>query len=474
VQQLSGTEDTMFPRRSRSFLLLPTLAILAAGALGACAAFQDKAEYGAYRTYRLTEAERPRLLAAQRYVSTYPDGEWVDVVQAERTERETAVYQQVAAKTDRGERIQGLEFYLAAYPEGRYAGVAEQRLSADRIAEQEERERIAAAEEEVERQREEALERRRTWVTRATQFWGETLLTLENWGSPIAAVARRNERFSENFGNSPRPRCSRQECVKFYELPYGIRVPGGTRIERAMNVTLRLRFEEGKLEATEVLYPNKGFSRWYENEDEDRDEQIIDEDPASRQKAVDWALERIMPLIEQFAANAQPMEQASLDVIDPLTVDAPEEAEAIAGVSDEPEPEPEPEPEAEEEGGALTQEQLRELCAGDQSALTEEQRTECLLLSAAGEEQEGDILPGRLDGDEDDEEDVEEPEEPQFYPPEVIRAVRTADLEVLVFIAPIQAQGEAAYDGFVIRHVTGDDEEAEGDDAAGGAEADAG
>jgi len=441
-------------------IVVPALALVAATA---CASFQSKHEYGLYRNYRLTEAERPRLLAAQRYVDSYPDGEWADVVQEERNAKEAGVYQGVAGEQDLQGRIEGLEFYLAAYPEGRYVGVAEQRLTADKALLEEQRERQAAANRAVEEQREAAAERRRTWVTRATNFWGQTLLTLSNWGSPIAAVARENERFSQNFGASPRPRCSRQECVKFYELPYGIRVPGGTRIERQMTFTLRLRFEEGKLQRTEVLYPNKGFSRWYENEDEDHDVQIIDEDPESRQTAVDWALERIMPVIQEFTGETEPLAEASLEIIDPLTVEAPEEAEAIAGVSDPPEPEPAADADDEEDDDELTQAELKELCEGDQSQLTEEQRTECLLFGAAGEEQEGDILPGRLDGQE-EEEVVEEPEEPQFYPPQVLRAFRAGDLEVLVFIAPVEASGEAAYDGFVIRHVPQEgDEDGEGD-----------
>src|SRR4029077_21192738 len=98
-------------------------------------------------------------------------------------------------------------------------------------------------------------------------YWAKTLLSIGNWGAPIEQVARANPEFSRAFGRPPRPRCTSDGCVKYYESAYAVPVPGGTRIERVMRLILRLRMEGGQVVRAELLMPGAGFSRWQELEE---------------------------------------------------------------------------------------------------------------------------------------------------------------------------------------------------------------
>jgi hypothetical protein len=148
---------------------------------------------------------------------------------------------------------------------------------------------------------------RRLWVSQATTFWARTLLGIHNYGQPIATVARVNPEFSAAFGQAPAPMCTPTHCLKHYHAHYAIPVPGATRIEREMQMFLRIRLESGRVERVEVLLPNMGFSRWYELENRTL---VTDEDPEQRQQAMEWALNRLLPVISEVAAGAH-----SVDVI---------------------------------------------------------------------------------------------------------------------------------------------------------------
>lgn len=263
-------------------------ALLAIIGLAGCTAFAGKADYADYRVVRMAHDERERLLAMQRYVQRHPDGRFYQELQTERARRESAVFE--SGKSD----YRGLEFYLEAYPDGRFAGQARSRLQAMKQVERKRaRESNRAKSFRVERRRQEAG-LRRTWIRRFADWWIRTLLTIKEWGAPLPDIARANPGFSRAFGSQPRPRCSPVECVKSYHNLFAVPIPGGTRVEREVRLHLRLRMREGKLERAEVLLPDRGFSRWYELENRSL---IVDEDSEDRMRAVEWAFDTLKGLL---------------------------------------------------------------------------------------------------------------------------------------------------------------------------------
>jgi hypothetical protein len=275
-----------------------------------CAAFVAKSEYADYRAVRMEQRDESRLRAMQRYVERHPDGRWYSEIQRERQQRDRAVFE--AGRSHRA----GLELYLEAFPDGKFVGQARSRLAAIEVIEQRKREEAQRAERTAEERRQRDDELSRTWVTRFFGFWMKTLVSLTGWGAPIAEVARGNEDFSRAFGRPPRPRCTSEECVKFYESAYAIPIPGGTRLERSMWLVLRLRMDDGRLTSAELLLPAGGFSRWQELEER---RVVVDGDPEARAQAVAWALGRIAPLIDKLAPGNQPIEAYELAAIPKFT-----------------------------------------------------------------------------------------------------------------------------------------------------------
>ena len=209
-------------------------------------------------------------------------------VERERQARDRAVFE--AGRSDR----KGLELYLQAFPDGQFTAQAKSRLAAVAVIEERKREENERALRQVEERKQRDEELRRTWVTRFFAHWMKTLIGLDNWGSPIEQVARGNPEFSQAFGRPPRPRCSTDECVKYYESSYAVPVPGGRASSARCACWLRLGLQKGKLERAELLLPGSGFSRWQEVEER---RPSVDGDAEARAKAMDWALARVTPLL---------------------------------------------------------------------------------------------------------------------------------------------------------------------------------
>lgn len=258
-------------------------------ALGGCAAVSSHEEYGAYRAVRRAESDRDRLIAAQRYVERHPGGFWIDEVQAERRSREDQVWEASNATRE------GLEWYLQVYPDGEHVEQARPRLAAlQTVGSRREQEEQRQADL-TQQQRQQAEEAQRVWVTRAFQFWTRTLLSIRNYGSSIQRVAGANAEFSQAFGQQPEPICAPEYCIKHYGQRYHIPVRGGTRIDRQVDVFLRLNLDRGRMERAELILPNKGFSRWFEMENRTP---VTDEDPEQREGAINWVLDRIQPIVQ--------------------------------------------------------------------------------------------------------------------------------------------------------------------------------
>lgn len=257
-------------------------------ALAGCAAFVDKLDYADYRKVRLAPNEAERLVAVSAYVAAHPDGHWFDELSAEQQRREAEIYEQ--GKASRA----GLDLYIRAYPHGHFVDQARARLAAIAQIDQRKAQERAAAEQAAADKRVRDEELRRTWVTRFFGYWADTLLAVRQWGAPIADVARQNPEFSRAFGKSPRPQCNANECVKHYRSSFGVPVPGGTRVERTIDLTLRLALRDGRVTRVELLFPRRGFSRWFELENR---RVSVDEDPQMRTEAITWAMAKIKPLL---------------------------------------------------------------------------------------------------------------------------------------------------------------------------------
>lgn len=301
--------------------------VLVATVVSACAAFAGKADYRAYRQIELAQDDHARTEAMAEYVREHPDGKWSDEVRTEREQAEPGLFE--ASKSSRD----GLAFYLRVYPEGQFNEQARQRLAALEAVAGSRQAGEKAAQGVRQERRTQTLEERRQWGSKAVSYWARTLLGVENWGSAIGEVASNNAEFNRAFSTAPRPRCSREECIKFYQLGFAIPVPGRTRIDRTLRMMLRLRFDgrDQKLVRAELLMPERGFSRWFELETQQFSE---DADPEQRQQAVDWALQRIVPIVREIAPDATGIDVVP-EPIDPPRVRAPNQpdpgASAIPG-----------------------------------------------------------------------------------------------------------------------------------------------
>lgn len=404
--------------------------LLLAASVASCATVATHDEYDDYRAVRTADSERDRLLAMQQYVEKHPGGYWIDEVQAERREREDELWSRS------NDTREGLEWYLRVYPDGRYVDQARPRLAALQTVSSRREEEERRQEELEEQRRRELAEQRRTWVTRAVQFWVGNLLSIRNYGSSIQRVARANSEFSEAFGQEPRPTCTPDHCIKHYGQLYHIPVPGATRIDRHIDVYLRLKLERGRVERAELLLPNKGFSRWYEMENQTV---VTDEDPQQRMQAINWALDRIQPIIEEVASGARQIDFVP-EPIEPLQIEgqaeateaaptAPGEAAPSAEAAQEPAP-----PEATEETPEETQ------------SATGDSNLDELLAEAAGTPEEQAQEPVEAQPQQ------VQPEPETLVLPVSLMAFRHRNLRVVVFAAG-EEDYEHGYDGIFLERI---------------------
>jgi hypothetical protein len=274
-----------------------------------CALLANKADYADYREVRLASNLQTRAVAMQRYVEKHPNGQWRQEIQAARASQDLAAFE--AGKDTRS----GLEHYLRAFPDGAFVAQARGRLSAVALIEQRNQVARHQAEQFAEARKQRTDELRRTWVGRFIAYWTSTLTGMRGWGEPIANVAQANPQFSRAFAAQPRPRCTQDECLKYYTSQYAVPVPGGNRIERTLSLVMRLRLRAGKLERAELLLPESGFSRWYELENR---RAIADGDPEGRAAAAAWAVERLLPIIAAVGTGLTPTRDER-----PPTIDRP-------------------------------------------------------------------------------------------------------------------------------------------------------
>ena len=291
---------------------IPVSLLVAFAAMsGSCALVASKADYADYRAVRLTQDPTTRALAMRTYVDKHPTGQWHGEVEAARKSQELRAFE--AGKDTR----LGLEHYLQAYPDGTFVAQAQSRLRAIALIEQQRKQAEVEAQQLAAARKVRAEELRRTWLGRFLGYWIKTLVELKGWGEPIADVARQNPQFSRAFGALPRPRCTKDECVKYYTSSFAVPVPGGNRIERTLSLLLRLHLRGGKLERAELLLPERGFSRWFELEQR---REVSSGERAARLGAVEWALARSEPIVRAASEGLTPLAAATPPVVEPPAI----------------------------------------------------------------------------------------------------------------------------------------------------------
>jgi len=286
-------------------------ALISSWLCGGCVLLADKADYADYREIRLSTQPTDRAIAMRTYVERHPRGRWRDEVEAERKREELQVFE--SGKDTRA----GLEHYLRAFPDGTFVGQARSRLKAVALIEQQRQREAEQAAQVTQLRKARAEELRRTWMGRFLAYWVKTLAELQGFGEPIADVARQNPQFSRAFGALPRPRCTQDECVKYYTSAYAVPVPGGNRLERTLSLLLRLRLRAGKLERAELLLPDRGFSRWYELENR---REVPAKSRDARVTAMNWAIERALPGITALGDAFAAVPTAALPTIEPPAI----------------------------------------------------------------------------------------------------------------------------------------------------------
>ncbi|MCS6858437.1 MAG: hypothetical protein NZM37_12045 [Sandaracinaceae bacterium] len=398
--------------------------------LEGCGILATHDEARSYRRIRTAKGDRERLLAMVEYLKSFPNGAWSSEVRKEHEAKEGEVW----AKSNT--TLEGLEFYLRVYPEGQHVMEARSREAALRqVVSAREQQAAKESEAQAEQARKEAEERRQ-WVTRTAQYWLRVLTRIGNYGSPIAQVAQANPDFSRSFGGAPEPNCTPGRCIKTYHAHYAIPVPGGTRIERDIYVVLRLFLPNGRLERVELLLPNRGFSRWYELENRVA---VLDEDPESRLNAIQWALSRLEPVINEVLANARSIDFIP-DPIEPIRGAAPFAASASR-----------PSPSAQEvaappppSSASRPVDGSPESTASSSTAQSTESDLEALLMGA--------VKSGSAPEPSSDQPKTTEqaPQAQTTFYPLGLRALEAGPIRFVIFAAPDDDTGEAC-DGFFIQ-----------------------
>ena len=307
---------TFFTKFTKSVCTGVAVSMIACSAMG-CSVFASHGEANLYRRIRNTPASNERMTALAEYASGYPNGIWISEVSTERQSNEAQVW---AANN---QSVDGLAIYMAAYPDGTYVEQARARQTALQTVTAGRVQAVEHQEQHAEQTAAETAEERRQWVTRAAQFWVRALIGIRNYGSPIGQVARANPEFSRAFGQAPAPQCTAERCVKHYHAHYAVPVPGGNRIEREMHIVLRVLLAGGRVNRVEVLFPNHGFSRWYELENRTI---VLDEDPEARMAAIEWALQRLEPVVAEVATGARAIDMVP-EPIAPFGGSAPLQSE---------------------------------------------------------------------------------------------------------------------------------------------------
>jgi hypothetical protein len=277
---------------------LTALALLAASG---CRVFASNRDYSSYRAYRYESDEAERLAAGSRYLAENPRGAFQSEVSRLVGGAEEDYWDAHRSSVD------GLQQYLATFPQGAHVDEARQRMTAFETARRQREEERRVAEQQATQQREAELRatatRQRVWVRSAFSRWSRLFVGLQGWGQGVGAIAAANPTFTAAFENAP-PQCRASHCRKEYLNDFYIPVPGRSAVPRRSTFQLDMVRVGAERAVNQVMLHtrNRGLTQWWESENQ----QTVDPaDAAAREAAVRWSMDQLRAVVATAFPSAQ-------------------------------------------------------------------------------------------------------------------------------------------------------------------------
>ncbi len=263
--------------------------LVAVVVIAGCRVWSSPSDYALYRAYRYEPAGPERLAAGGRYLAAHPDGRFAGEV------REVVLAQEEDFWADHRSSVDGLNEYLRAFPAGAHTDEARERLRVfDQVRGQQEAERRAqqlAENQRREQELREASARQRLWMRGQFNRWIRVFGGLNGWGQGVGAIVQANPDFNTQFENEP-PQCRASHCRKNYTLDFYIPVPGRSAVPRRLAFTLDMVRvgAERAVNQTLLTVHERGLTAWWELENQ----QVAEADSAqARETAVRWTMDQL-------------------------------------------------------------------------------------------------------------------------------------------------------------------------------------
>ena len=277
------------------------LAALTILALTGCRVFAANRDYASYRAYRYETEDSDRLAAGSRYLAEHPQGAFAPEIQRTVGGAEEDFWDAHRSSVD------GLQQYLATFPQGSHVEEARQRTQAFEAARRQREEERRVAEQQAAQQREAELRatasRQWVWVRAAFGRWLRLYAGLQGWGQGVGAIVAANPDFTAAFENAP-PQCRASHCRKEYVNDFYIPVPGRSAVPRRSTFQLDMVRVGTERSVNQVLLHarNRGLVQWWESENQ----QAADpNDAAARETAVRWSMDQLRAVVATAFPTAQ-------------------------------------------------------------------------------------------------------------------------------------------------------------------------
>lgn len=208
----------------------------------------DFSEYRSYREYRVSTTLEARLGAAERYLRTYPSGDYRTEVRAWYVPAEKR-YFKLAWDT-----LPRLRAYLDEMPHGPHAEAAAERISeleSRRIFADRREQRMLSHAQDIESRLARAAEQRRGFVHEFSRLT-ELLAATRSFDEPTSELAP--ELLVRLRERPPQLHCEADQCQKVFSFSYAV-PEDGTLSERKIDVTLHIRLARGLVQELSLSGP---------------------------------------------------------------------------------------------------------------------------------------------------------------------------------------------------------------------------
>ena len=206
-------------------------------------------EYASYRRARLATTLEARLEASERYLRTYPTGDYRDEVRGWFLPAERR-YVKLAWNN-----LPRLRAYLAALPRGPHAAAVTERvteLESRRVFEDRREQRVLDRAQSFETRLALAAEQRRAFVREFSTLCA-LLAATRSFGQPTSELG--SELLLRFRLRLPAGRCAGDRCSKVFSFTYG--VPDDKQlIERKVEITLNITLERGLVQSMTLSGPD--------------------------------------------------------------------------------------------------------------------------------------------------------------------------------------------------------------------------